>query len=149
MTARTTILILSLTVLALAGCVQEPEYSVVPYIEFRSMNANTFEELDEDSLSVVLYFEDGDGDLGSDDSINMYWEDSRVPGYPLPFKIPFIELQGNSKAISGTITTYYPISYCYDNDDAIDTFYFKIYIVDRAGNKSNVDSTDLIYLHCN
>lgn len=135
--------------LAFAACVPEPQYSFIPHIEFQSMSDNTFDELDEDSLSIVVYFEDGDGDLGSDDSINMFWEDSRVPGFPLAFKIPFIELQGNSKAISGTITTYYPISYCLDNDDAVDTFYYKIYIVDRAGNKSNVDSTDLIFLNCN
>jgi len=135
--------------MALAACVQEPEYSEIPHIEFLSMNENTFDELDEDSLSIVLYFEDGDGDLGSEDSVNMFWEDSRVPGFPLSFKIPFIELQGNSKAISGTITTYYPISFCIDSDDPVDTFYYKIYIVDRAGNKSNVDSTDVIYLNCN
>jgi hypothetical protein len=135
--------------LAFAACVPAPEYSEIPHIEFQSMSDNTFDELDEDSLSIVVYFEDGDGDLGSDDSINMFWEDSRVPGFPLAFKIPFIELQGNSKAISGTITTYYPISYCLDNDDAVDTFYYKIYIVDRAGNVSNVDSTDLIFLNCN
>jgi len=113
------------------------------------MNQNTFDELDEDSLSIVVYFEDGDGDLGSDDSINMFWEDSRVPGFQIPFKIPFINIQGNSKAISGTITTYYPITFCLSDDDAIDTFYYKIYIVDRAGHESNVDSTGLIYLNCN
>lgn len=142
-------LIVLFVLACLAACVQEPQYSEVPHIEFQSMNANTFDELDEDSLSIVVYFEDGDGDLGSDDSINMFWEDSRVPGFPLAFKIPYIELQGNSKAISGTITTYYPISYCIDNDDPVDSFYYKIYIVDRAGNMSNVDSTDMIFLNCN
>lgn len=149
MLRKYSLLIVVVSMLALAACVPEPQYSFIPHIEFQSMSGNTFDELDEDSLSIVVYFEDGDGDLGSDDSINMFWEDSRVPGFPLAFKIPFIELQGNSKAISGTITTYYPISYCLDNDDAVDTFYYKIYIVDRAGNVSNVDSTDLIFLNCN
>lgn len=135
--------------LFVASCVQPPDYPIEPRIEFRSMNQNTFDELDEDSLSIVVYFEDGDGDLGSDDSINMFWEDSRVPGFQIPFKIPFIEIQGNSKAISGTITTYYPITFCLSDADPIDTFYYKIYIVDRAGHQSNVDSTDVIYLNCN
>ena len=49
-----------------ASCVKPPDYPIEPRIEFVSMNANTFDELDEDSLSVVIYFEDGDGDLGSD-----------------------------------------------------------------------------------
>ncbi|HRG28042.1 MAG TPA: hypothetical protein PLJ00_09130 [Chitinophagales bacterium] len=132
-----------------ASCVKPPDYPIEPRIEFVSMNANTFDELDEDSLSVVIYFEDGDGDLGSDDSVNMYWEDSRVPGYQVPFKIPMIAIQGNSKAISGTITTFYPISFCINDDDPIDSFYYKIFIVDRAGHESNVDSTDMIFLNCN
>ena len=132
-----------------ASCVKPPDYPIEPRIEFVSMNANTFDELDEDSLSVVIYFEDGDGDLGSDDSVNMYWEDSRVPGYQVHFKIPMIAIQGNSKAISGTITTFYPISFCINDDDPIDSFYYKIFIVDRAGHESNVDSTDMIFLNCN
>ncbi len=138
-----------LLILLVASCVKPPDYPIEPRIEFVSMNQQTFDELDEDSLSVVIYFEDGDGDLGSEDSVNMFWEDSRVPGYQVPFKIPFIEVQGNSKAISGTITTFYPISFCINDDDPIDTFYYKIYIVDRAGHESNVDSTDLIFLNCN
>ncbi|MBK7443341.1 MAG: hypothetical protein IPL12_00640 [Bacteroidetes bacterium] len=138
-----------LLILLVASCVKPPDYPIEPRIEFVSMNQQTFDELDEDSLSVVIYFEDGDGDLGSEDSVNMFWEDSRVPGYQVPFKIPFIEVQGNSKAISGTITTFYPISFCINDDDPIDTFYYKIYIVDRAGHESNVDSTNLIFLNCN
>ncbi len=138
-----------LLILLVASCVKPPDYPIEPRIEFVSMNQQSFDELDEDSLSVVIYFEDGDGDLGSEDSVNMFWEDSRVPGYQVPFKIPFIEVQGNSKAISGTITTFYPISFCINDDDPIDTFYYKIFIVDRAGHESNVDSTDLIFLHCN
>ncbi|MFI5170789.1 MAG: hypothetical protein ACHQFW_00275 [Chitinophagales bacterium] len=113
------------------------------------MNSNSFTELDDDSLSVVLYFEDGDGDLGSEDSVNMFWEDSRFPGNFIPFKIPFLEISGNSKAISGTITTYYPITFCSSDTVVVDTFYYRIFIVDRAGHVSNTDSTDAIYLHCN
>ncbi|MEZ5013327.1 MAG: hypothetical protein R2794_03475 [Chitinophagales bacterium] len=88
-------------VLLVFSCVKPPEYSIVPRVEFVSVNQNTFDELDPTPLQVQIYFEDGDGDIGSDDSINMYWEDSRVPGFPIEFKIPTIELQGNSKAISG------------------------------------------------
>ena len=49
-----------------ASCVKPPDYPIEPRIEFVSMNANTFDELDEDSLSVVIYFEDGDGDPNRD-----------------------------------------------------------------------------------
>ena len=138
-----------LILMVFASCVKPPDYPIEPRIEFVSMNQSTFNELDEDSLSIVIYFDDGDGDLGSEDSVNMFWEDSRVPGYLVPFKIPFFNVEGNSKAISGTITTYYPISFCYDDSDPIDTFYFKIFVEDRAGHQSNVDSTDLIFINCN
>ncbi len=138
-----------LFLMVLASCVKPPDYSVVPRIEFVSVNKTDFNEMDPDSLSVVIYFEDGDGDLGSEDSVNMFWEDSRVPGYLIPYKIPFFNVDGNSKAISGTVTTYYRISSCYSDTDPIDTFYFKIFVEDRAGNQSNVDSTSLIFIHCN
>lgn len=143
-------LILSAMVLLVFSCVKPPEYSIVPRVEFVSVNQNTFDELDPTPLQVQIYFEDGDGDIGSDDSINMYWEDSRVPGFPIEFKIPTIELQGNSKAISGTITTEYPISFCLNGTGAAqDTFYFRFYIIDRAGHVSNIDSTSLLYINCN
>lgn len=132
-----------------ASCIKPPDYPIEPRIEFVSQSANTFNELGGDSLSVVLYFEDGDGDIGSDDSVNMFWEDSRFPGYLVPFKIPLLEISGNSKAISGTITTYYPITFCSDDANLIDTFYYKIFIEDRAGHQSNTDSTDFVYLNCN
>ena len=135
-------------VLLLTTCVKPPEYSIIPHIEVLSINQNDFDELDPTPLIVKIYFEDGDGDIGSDDSINMFWEDSRIPGYPQIFKIPFIPSEGNSKAISGTITVNYPITFCLDSL-AIDTFYYRITIEDRAGHISNMDSTDNIYLHCN
>jgi hypothetical protein len=134
--------------ITLAACVKPPIYPIEPYIEVVSINQNNFEQLDDDSLSITLYFEDGDGDIGSEDEVNMFWEDSRVPGFQIPFKIPYIQSQGNTKAISGTITTYYPISFCIDDEDPIDTFYYKIFIKDRAGHLSNTDSTELIFLHC-
>lgn len=142
-------IIMLLLVFTAVSCVKPPDYPVEPRIEFVSMNKNTFDVLDEDSLSVVLYFEDGDGDIGSNDSVNMFWEDSRVPGYLVPFKIPEVDVQGNVKAISGTITTYYPITFCLGTTESVDTFYYKIFIVDRAGHQSNTDSTDLIFLNCN
>ena len=132
----------------LAACVKPPVYPIEPYSEVVSINQDNFDELDEDSLSITLYFEDGDGDIGSEDEVNMFWEDSRAPGFQIPFKIPYVQSQGNTKAISGTITTYYPISFCIDDSDNIDTFYYKIFIVDRAGHISNTDSTQLIFLHC-
>ncbi len=149
MRAKYILILLAAIMILVASCVKPPEYPVEPFIEFVNMSGNEFDALDEDSLSITFYFEDGDGDLGSEDSINMFWEDSRALGSPNQFKIPFIELQGNSKAISGNVTAYIPIGVCYDFSSVIETYHYNIYIKDRAGNVSNILNTPDITLNCN
>lgn len=133
----------------LASCIKPPAYSEVPYLEFSEVNKTSFVQYDPDSLKVKIYFEDGDGDIGGADidSLNMFWEDSRVPGYQVEFKIPFIELQGNHAAISGYINITRGISECI-NPVEVDTFYYSIQIMDRAGNFSNVIRTPDLFLNC-
>lgn len=135
--------------LFLASCIKPPEYSEVPYLEFSEINKTSFVEYDPDSLKLTIYFEDGDGDIGGAeiDSLNMFFEDSRVPGYFVPFKIPFVELQGNHKAISGYIHVTRGISQCI-NPVAVDTFHYNIQIRDRAGNYSNIIRTPDLLLNC-
>lgn len=142
----TTILIAML----FTACIKPPEYPVEPYIEFQSVNKVNFIKFDPDSLKVDIYFEDGDGDIGGTeiDSLNMFWEDSRVPGYRIGSKIPFIELQGNHDAISGVIHATRGISTCISSSD-VDTFYYSIQIRDRAGNWSNIIRTPDLYISCN
>ena len=77
----------------------------------------------------------------------MFWEDSRVPGFYLPFKIPFIQLQGNHDDISGNIYVTFDVA-CI-NPVPVDTFHYSIYISDRAGNKSNIIKTTNIAVGCN
>jgi hypothetical protein len=133
----------------LGSCIKPPEYSDVPFISMYEVNKTAFVEYDPDSLKVVIYFEDGDGDLGGADldSLNMFWEDSRVPGFQIASKIPFIEMQGNHKAISGYIHVTRGISQCI-NPVEVDTFHYSIQIRDRAGNYSNIIRTPDLYLTC-
>ena len=138
--------------LIFSTCVKPPEYSNVPRIEFVSVNKTSFSEVTGDvSMYITIYFEDGDGDLGGniDDSLNMFWEDSRVPGYYLPFKIPFIELQGNHDDISGNIYVTWSVS-CLNTIDTsnVENFTYNIYIVDRAGNESNIITTPGLAVTC-
>lgn len=133
----------------LSACVKPPEYSNVPNIAFVSVNKTAFDEAVNDSLKITIYFEDGDGDLGGTetDSLNMFIGDSRAAPYYFGVKIPFIQLQGNHDDISGNIYyTYDPI--CLNDTAAVDTFSYDIYIVDRAGNKSNVISTPEMTVIC-
>lgn len=137
-----------LILFVLAACVKPPKYDITPKISFVSVNKTVFTELDPDSLAVTFHFEDGDGDIGDQDSIDMYWEDSRAPGYYIPFKIPFLPLEGNSEAISGDVTTYVYLVHCLSGYD-IDTFHYNIQIKDRAGHYSNIINTPDIYIYCN
>lgn len=139
-----------LLVAVVAGCVKPPEYPDEPRIELVEVNKTSFVEFDPDSLRITIYFEDGDGDLGGEDvdSLNMFWEDSRVPGFQIASKIPFIELQGNHKAISGNIYAIRGISQCINPVD-VDTFHYTIQIRDRAGNWSNEIRTPDLTLLCN
>ncbi|MBC8048245.1 MAG: hypothetical protein H7Y00_15705 [Fimbriimonadaceae bacterium] len=129
-----------LTIMGFASCIKPPEYPIEPRIEFVSVTKTNFNEITNDvSFTVTIYFEDGDGDLGGtiDDSVNLFWEDSRVPGVQSPFKIPFIELQGNHKAISGNIYATKTTG-CINPGVETDSFTYKIHIIDRAGHESNI-----------
>ena len=136
--------------LLLGSCIKPPEYPIEPFIRFESVNKVEFVKFDPDSLKVDIYFEDGDGDIGGEeiDSLNMFWEDSRVPGYRIGSKIPYVELQGNHKAISGIIHATRGISTCITSSD-VDTFYYSIQIRDRAGHWSNIIRTPDLYINCN
>lgn len=45
-------------------CIQAPSYPPIPKIEFRSLSEDTINQ--SDFFNLVLYFEDGNGDLGRD-----------------------------------------------------------------------------------
>ncbi|MFN0275473.1 MAG: hypothetical protein ACKVPJ_07000 [Chitinophagales bacterium] len=143
-----TILIITLS---FSACVKPPEYPIEPFIEFVSIDKTSFSEVSGDvTMLITIYFEDGDGDIGGglDDSLNMYWEDSRIPGYFIPFKIPFVELQGNHDDISGNIYVTWDND-CIDFTSTSESFYYNIYIVDRAGHESNIIQTPGLSIICN
>ncbi|MBK6731779.1 MAG: hypothetical protein IPG60_12740 [Bacteroidetes bacterium] len=139
----------AITAILITSCIKPPEYPIEPFIRFESVNKVNFIKFDPDSLKVDIYFEDGDGDIGGleIDSLNMFWEDSRVPGYRIGSKIPFVNLEGNHKAISGVIHATRGISTCISATD-VDTFHYSIQIRDRAGNWSNIIETPDLYINC-
>ncbi|MBA3647900.1 MAG: hypothetical protein H0W62_05010 [Chitinophagales bacterium] len=141
----------------LASCLKPPDYDVIPVIQFDSISANHVRGISSsgvayDSLTVVVSFTDGDGDLGAstsfpDDTIpNLFFKDSRT-GSVYPFQFPYITPEGNVKDISGKI------AYTLDGVNCIpglsaDTFHYTIQIMDRAGHLSNEVITPDIILEC-
>jgi len=142
----------------LASCLKPPNYDIIPAIQFDSISANhvlgrSRAGVPYDSLTIIISFTDGDGDLGAltsfpEDTIpNLFFKDSRT-GSIYPFQFPYITPEGSVKDISGKI------SYTLDGVNCIpgltsDTFHYTIQIQDRAGHLSNEVNTPDIFLDCN
>lgn len=147
------------TLLLVVACTKPPEYPDQPVITFKGLNKNAMRQgfADEDSLRITLGFTDGDGDLGGD-NIQVFMRDTRLDTFAPSFALPRIPDQGRGNGISGEIYLNQLTTCCiFDNGQLpctpsttqpIDTFRYQIYIVDRAGNKSNIVSTSTIFLDC-
>jgi hypothetical protein len=147
--------------LFLAACATPPDYPIEPYIEFISLSKNSMLQSsipNKDSTLLTLYFTDGDGDLGSDDSLAIFLIDKRDDFKQPGFRIPFIGEQGVGKGISGELYIAIPTTCCYFEDGRTpceksssgetDEVIYEIYIKDRAGNMSNKIDIAPITLRC-
>jgi len=145
--------------LALTGCRHEEKFPVVPHIEFVSL-----EKLDDGTghdcqAELTIHFQDGDGDIGLDETdknpvfavdspyyynffINLYekqhgeWVEMELP-MPLHARIPHLS-KVVPESIEGTlsITTYINNPY-----SPYDTVRLTCWIVDRALHHSDTITT--------
>jgi hypothetical protein len=139
----------------MSACINPPDYSVIPEIAIDSLSKTYVKGFSSnppvmDSITFYISFTDGNGDLGpvnNDTTPNLLFKDSRT-GFINGFQFPFITPEGNVKDISGYIAyTFSPFDCIPGN--TIDTFYYTISIVDRAGNFSNEVTTPNIICDCN
>lgn len=140
----------------MGSCLTPPDYSPIPQITFDSIS-KTYVKGNKpgnsavlDSVTFMISFTDGDGDLGAsstDTSNNLFFKDSRT-GFIYPFQFPYITPEGHVKAISGTISYTYNLFTC-TPDHNIDTFFYTIFIADRAGHLSNEVASPQIICDCN
>ncbi len=151
-----------------AGCSKPPVYPAEPVIEYVGVNQTTIRQSSGtsdqlDTLIISFSFTDGDGDLGSPDSINVFLTDNR-DGFSHPFKINRIPQLGAGNGIMGQIdikltnspdTKYFCCTYPNTNLTCIpnpqyptDTMSYSIQLRDRAGNLSNIITTEPIILLC-
>ncbi|MBP9075668.1 MAG: hypothetical protein KBG02_02325, partial [Haliscomenobacter sp.] len=96
-----------LGILFLSTCSKPPVYPPEPVIEYAGLNQNAIEQSRDasiplDTIEIRFTFTDGDGDLGSEDSINIFLEDSRDGTIQL-FKINPIPKLGAGDALTGEI----------------------------------------------
>lgn len=148
-------LIAGLIMAMMASCLNPPEYPPEPVIAFDSISKTFVKGFSSsppvmDSIAFVISFTDGDGDLGassSDTVPNLFFKDSRT-GFINTFQFPSVTPEGNVKDISGTITYVFSPFDC-NPGKKLDTFFYTIFIDDRAGHRSNEVITPTIICDCN
>lgn len=144
-------------------CVKPPEFSDVPYLEFRSFSKTTLGQgsIKQDSTIIVLYFTDGDGNFGNSDTMaNIYIKDLRTNEYFNPLKAPMVPTEGANNGISGTISLVFFTTCCIypastflspcerSLTNPTNDLGLEIFILDRKRNKSNLITTPPLTLDC-
>lgn len=144
----------------ISSCIQPPGFSVIPHIEFVALTKHTMEQsaFQTDSLWITFNFTDGDGDLGNKDTFNVFLIDNRDGFVANKYTIPVIPEEASGNGIKGEVSLLLYTTCCYYSNgfppcepnpaEPLDTLSYDIYITDRAGNQSNIITTDPIILQC-
>lgn len=144
------------------SCIEKKEpFPPEPQIYYQSVTPNTINILDTTAITRIHFtFTDGDGDIGTDPAegdIGIFVKDSRdtsTIGLDYTYEYPFPYIPTNirgSNGIEGSVVLTLGREY-YRNWDSLhlalgkDTLVWSVYIKDLAGNKSNVITTDSIYV---
>ena len=146
------------------ACVNPPDYPDEPVIQYEGVNKNTIYQFTNgplDSITIQFSFTDGDGNLSTPDSADIFFRDSRFPNVePTALSFPVIPAEGTGNGISGdvffTLINEAQSVCCAFNDRfciaderfPVDTFSYFIYIKDRDGNVSNTIQTEQIQILC-
>jgi len=134
-----------LIVLLFFACKKDDALSVVPTLEFKNIIPSIAQEYIDD-INITISYADEDGDLGenSPDIDNLFVEDSRN-GIVYHYRIPQLAPNGNEIAIEGNFNITINGSGITDESSSQQVSY-AIYVIDRAGNKSNTITTSLIVI---
>ncbi|MFO7789024.1 MAG: hypothetical protein R6V32_00500 [Bacteroidales bacterium] len=148
----------------ISGCYEIEEYPPEPEIEYKSfLIKDTIDALDNHILSGTLKmnFVDGDGDIGHESVNDTATEDTNKNVFidllkkeegvyneveltiPYEYRIPYFETTANNPTLKGKIIVS---EINFDPPYEGDTIKLRFYIIDRAGNKSNIEITPAVVL---
>ena len=121
----------------------EPFYDLTPKIELIEVGNETVVQFT-DSISLTISYEDGDGDLGNaDPDINsIFVKDSRLEIADEYYLGPLAPA-GEKISINGTLKLNLSPTFLLGNGSE-EKMVLTIYVLDRAGNKSNTIETQAI-----
>ena len=147
--------------LLMVSCTKEPkDYPPEPQIYYQTMTPNVIDLNDTIAKIIIeLKFTDGDGDIGRDESTtqrNIFLKDSRDTSkqtytyqYPFPYIPPY--MRPSKGGLEGFIAInlgkqYFSITDSLHLALRKDTLQFTIYVEDEAKHRSNLVTTDSIYI---
>lgn len=150
--------IIVFTLIGLNACFNAPTYNSVPEIKFNRWQAKSFPvqmaDNSSDSLSLYFDFTDGEGDLGDTTTgvTNIFIKDLKTNLID-KYSMDPVPQNGSVNDISGTIEVKLGpnlLGRCLlpNISKPIDTTKYEVYIMDRAGNKSNTIITSEIQFEC-
>lgn len=137
-------LFIAITVLCvLLACKKEEVMPSTPEIAFVSMSAQSVHEFNE-RVKVRFSYKDGDGDLGQEDPDNytLWVKDARLEGTD-GYHIPPLAPEGSEVPIQGELEVELNALFLLGNSGQEETSY-TMYVIDRAGNRSNEFTTGTI-----
>lgn len=141
------------------SCSEAPDFTDEPQIEFLSISRTVLPQgtSGEEFTQVTIGFSDGDGDLGDEEELNLFFVDLR-DSFETEFGIPLIPEEGAGNGITGEISVRLPTSCCiFPNEQPpctpsdmfpTDTVVYEVYLKDRAENLSNRITLPPITLLC-
>lgn len=146
-----------ITILYFFSCGEKP--SNTPFVEFVSVSKNYMVQGGVDSLYLKFKFTDGDGNIGSDTSDNIFVSDSRTGAVIASYKLPdHMSNNSNNSSRTGEVTLIVYSQCCiYSNGTSCQpstteptgAMRYEIKVVDQVGNYSNIMESDEIILECN
>ncbi len=148
--------------LIMAHCKSDDDLSSIPKIHFIQLTKSSLIQGDffQDSLRLVLQFEDGDGDLGfpvNDSRFDITLFDSRNNKIQDQYKLPTLP-DSEGRPQRGTLQLLVFTSCCLFKDQIppctappqypIDSLFYKIILRDKAGHVSDTAVSSQVYLQC-
>ena len=120
--------------------------STTPSIRLLKISSDTIKEF-QDPLELLIEYEDGDGDLGNiDTDINsLFIKDNRLDKADEYYVAPLAPI-GSQISIRGTLNITLNGAFVLGNS-ASEKTYFELWMIHRAGRKSNVIRTKEITIN--
>jgi hypothetical protein len=153
------IYLLAYVSLMVTACQKEQKYYAnEPELRYLSVNQKNINLADSLSLTTFkIFFTDGDGNIGHNDTLNaIFVKDSRDTSskeytHAFPFPVISSTVRNNNKWVEGNVelnlnTSYYSFRDSLHYNQGKDTLCWQIFIKDDNGNKSNIVTTDTIFI---